>query len=190
MCYFVCSKLTSEDLWSSAFKKIGIGKNWDKDWGPIVLMWESDCMYIVAGWLYETDITHCIKQERTFLSVVQEPNLGLGHFIFEFPQSHTHTHTHTPGGTPLNEWSVRREGRCLYKIQYTYETNIHALSGIRIRTCESSNQAGSDLSLRASTGFGRICCYRTIYDVIIGADVFKAALWLCWGSVVVKALRY
>ena len=69
---------------------------------------------------------------------------GLGLLSVETSRSHKvrnlHTHTHTPDRTSLNESSALRTGRCLYNTPQTQQTNIHALSRIRI----SSNRAALD----------------------------------------------
>jgi len=46
----------------------------------------------------------------------------------------THNDTHTPGSrTPLQGWSARRRGRYLHNTQHSQQTNIHAISRIRIQ---------------------------------------------------------
>ena len=72
--------------------------------------------------------------------MTEQPKVVLGGPIVEvcgsLSFSHTHTHTHT------------KSVRLLYQhyTQQTQETNIHALSGFRIRG--PNNQAASDLRLR------------------------------------------
>jgi hypothetical protein len=45
----------------------------------------------------------------------------------------SHEITNADGRAPLKAWSARRRSRYLHKTQQTQETNIHALSEIRIR---------------------------------------------------------
>jgi len=75
--------------------------------------------------------------------VPQKPISGIGRLIVEILD---HTHTHTAGKTPLNECSARHRSRYLHTTQQTQVTNIHTLSGIRIR--DPRNQAAADLRLR------------------------------------------
>ena len=60
------------------------------------------------------------------ISVLRQPNSGLGRFTVEVSRSHTYT----PGRVPLNEWSSCRWGFYLHKEQHTQQTNIHACIGI------------------------------------------------------------
>jgi hypothetical protein len=76
-------------------------------------------------------------------SVVQQPNMGLGHLIVEVSKPHTIRHTHT-GTIPVNKWWTHCRGHYLHNAQQT-QMNIHASSGIR--TYDHSNQVAEDLSL-------------------------------------------
>jgi len=92
------------------------------------------------------------NEPLSFLSMAQQPNMGLGSIVVEVSSSHkhnTHTHTHrktTVGKSPLNEWSARPTGRYLHNTQQTQQKNIHALSGIRTR--DPSKPAAADLRPR------------------------------------------
>jgi hypothetical protein len=52
---------------------------------------------------------------------------------------------HKPVRTPMKELSAGHRVRCLYSIHQTQQTNIHTLSGIRVRDLSTQN---IDLCLR------------------------------------------
>ena len=54
--------------------------------------------------------------------------------------------THTHPVAPLHEWSARLIARYLHNTQQTQQTNIHALSAIRIP--DPSNQTAADMRIR------------------------------------------
>jgi hypothetical protein len=73
--------------------------------------------------------------------MARQPLGGLGRLIFRVFMIIHFTHN-TLGRTPLDEWSARRRDPLPDKTQYSQETEIHALGGIR--THNPSKQAAVD----------------------------------------------
>ena len=117
-------------------------------------------MVVINPW-YEYFVIHNLHKDfRRTRSATRRPqyplvvflfcdaaaHLGLDRLILEVSRSRTNRHIHASGRTPLNEWSARRRGRCLYNEQQIQKTNIHSSSGIRNRN--PRNRGTADLRLR------------------------------------------
>ena len=76
--------------------------------------------------------------------VAQQHNSVIGSLSVEVSRSHAIRQTTRM--TFLNELSARSRGHYQHNTQQTQQTNIHALSGIRIR--DPSKRAAADLRLR------------------------------------------
>jgi len=87
----------------------------------------------------------CVN-ETEFISMAQEPNVGLIQPVVEVSRPHIIRHTQTHCRSPWNERSARRRDCYPHNTQQTQKTNIHVLSGIR--TLDPSNRAVADLSFR------------------------------------------
>jgi len=78
-----------------------------------------------------------------FFSLAQKPQSGLDHLFVEVWERRR---LDPPGRSLMNEWSIRRRGRCLLNTQQTQETYIYELS--RFRTGDRSNRAAAVLRFR------------------------------------------
>jgi len=88
-------------------------------------------LYIFFSLVRETVYTLCLH----FFLRRYSPRSGLGRLVLRFL-------SHILSRAPLNEKWAHRRSRYLHNTQQTQDTNIHALSGIRVRG--PSIQAGAE----------------------------------------------
>jgi hypothetical protein len=112
---------------------------------------------LILSCLYECELSKRLHTLRVFfLSVAQQPNLGLSHLPVEVSRSHTDTHTYpigsserviSPSQSPLPKLHTRQ----------TQDTNIHLLIGVRTR--DLRNRAASNLRLKEARSSGSAFLY-------------------------------
>jgi len=103
----------------------------------------KDCVFIRAVWF--------------FVSVAEQPHLGLGRLIFEHSRPHTIRHTHSVGLLWTSDEPVA-EAATYTNTQQTQGEKIHARSGIQTRIPEIKQLRPTILD-RMATGIGEVCDY-------------------------------